>query len=165
MIRIAVMMDRARVIGSSTPEGNEARYALLPDGLGPVMQRLYTGANVAGGESSWNMPTSAARNHRYVITRNPDFDVEGQLVEVITDAHELVERYRDSQDELVIVGGLAMFGYFLPHAHRLDISESHHLVPGDLVFDAWEPEGLTLTAREEHDGFDVLTYQRPAPEA
>lgn len=160
MIRIAVMMDKARVIGASTPEVNEKRMTLLPKQLSLAMSELYQGENIAGGESSWKMPTSLAKKNRYVITRNADFDVEGEPIQIVTNANELIEKYQYSEEELLIVGGLAMFNFFVPYAQRLDIAESDELIPGDLVYDSWEKEPFELKSKQEWEGFSVLTYER-----
>lgn len=160
MIRIAVMLDKARVIGSSDQEVNQERFQMLPKQLPKAMGQLYQGQNIAGGESSWKMPTSQAKSNRYVITRNADFDVEGEPIQVITDVNTLIDQYKDSEDELLIVGGLSMFNLFVPYAQRLDIAESDELVPGDVVFDSWENEPFTLESEEQWEGFRVLHYRR-----
>lgn len=160
MIRLAFMTDPALVIGASTEEANLARYPLLPAGLAPEMTRVYAGHNIAAGESSYRQ-TVQATGRRYVITRNKDFDLTGEVgLEVCTDPQELVERYQDSAEELLVVGGLSMFRYFAPFALQFDVAMSDHRVPGDLVFDDWTRQGLSLISRAPQDGFDMLTYRR-----
>jgi len=52
MIRMTFMTDEARVIGASTPEGNAARFPLLPKDLPQSMGELYQAENIAVGEPS-----------------------------------------------------------------------------------------------------------------
>jgi dihydrofolate reductase len=160
MIRVVFMTDKGRVIGSSSQEENQKRHEMMPDGLSAVMEDLYKGDNVAGGESAWLEPTKGATNHRYVITRNRNFDVNDHDVQIVDEAFDLVAQYKYSEDELVIVGGLAMFRVFTPHASRLDVVETDELFPGDIVFDTWEQLDFELDSTDEHNGFRVLHYKR-----
>lgn len=160
MIRIAVMMDKKRVIGASNEEENMKRFNLLPKQLPEAMSQLYKSENIAGGESSWNSSTSQATNNRYVITRNDKFNTHGESVDIITDANKLVEKYKDSNEELLIVGGLAMFKFFTPYADVFDIAESDNLIPGDLVYDTWEKQPLQVKSDKAWEGFRVIRYVR-----
>ena len=160
MIRVVFMTDKERVIGSSSPDENQKRREMMPADLPEVMDTLYKGQNVAGGESAWLESTKGATNHRYVITRNRNFDVGDNPVHIVDEAFDLVAKYKYSDDELVVVGGLAMFRIFVPHATQLDVVETSELFPGDLVFDNWENLDFDLQSSEEHNGFRVLHYSR-----
>ena len=160
MIRVVFMTDKNRVVGSSSKEENQKRLESMPEGLSDVIEGLYRGENVAGGEAAWLEPTKGATNHRYVITRNRNFDLHDHPVQIVDEAFDLVAQYKYSEDELVIVGGLAMFRVFVPHASRLDVVETSELFPGDLVYDNWEKLDFELETTEEHNGFRVLHYNR-----
>ncbi len=164
MIRIAVVMDKACVMGASSSEGQELRVGLLPNGLPIALENLLQAENIAGGESSWLEPTKKAEKSRYVITRNEDFDTRGEDVFVITNPHLLIERYEYSDDELLIAGGLSMFNLFIPHTQRLQIALVESPLPGDLVFDSWKKHPFELQSTEEWVGFNVLTYRGLNPE-
>lgn len=160
MIRVVFTTDKGRVIGSSSPQDNQQRLEAMPDGVPDILELLYRGENVAGGESAWLAPTKGATNHRYVITRNRNFDTQDHPVQIVDEAFDLVAKYKYSDDELVVVGGLAMFRIFVPHASRLDVVETDQLFPGDLVYDNWEKLDFELDSQEEHNGFRVLHYSR-----
>ncbi len=161
MIRIAVMMDDAGVIGYANEDENKRkRLPLLPKQLHLAMQQLYKGENIAGGESSWNKPTSQAKNKRYVITRNQNFDTQEENVQIITDAQELIEHYVSSEEELLIVGGLSMFKLFTPHASILQIALSDKLVPGDVIYDTWKEYPFELVSTKDWEGFKVKSYKK-----
>ena len=57
---------------------------------------------------------------------------------------QLVERFKDSKDELVIPGGLEILKLFTPYAKLIDVAETTELVPGDLIFDDWDPGDFEL---------------------
>ncbi len=160
MIRLAFMTDRRHVIGASSEEANNARFALLPTGLASEMAKVYAGVNIAGGESSYRQ-TAQATGRRFVITRNATFDVTGEdRLEICADAADLVTRYAASEDELLIVSGLSMFRFFLPHATTLDVALTAREIPGDLVFDDWRRASFAVVSTWDHGDFQMIRYRR-----
>jgi hypothetical protein len=43
---------------------------------------------------------------------------------------ELVERFKNSADELTVIGGLTILKLFTPFASEIDVVETTKLVPG-----------------------------------
>lgn len=160
MIRMAFMTDKAGVIGDSTPERDDARFELLPDRLPEAMAQLYEAEDVAVGAPTLGALVQAHRN-RYVLTRDRAYQPPQFFEDIIVcnDYRELVDRYEDSDDELLVVGGKRVFDMFLPHAKRLDVAETDELVPGDLVLSGWKSD-FELESSEQWEGFRVLHYVR-----
>ena len=161
MIRMVFMTDKARVIGASTPEGNAARFPMFPKDLPKAMQELYQAENIAVGELSLCLMHQPLKN-RYVITRDPSYQPPVGLEDTIVcnDYMELVKRYKDSKDELLVAGGLTIFKLFLPFAYSLDVAESDELVPGDLIFNEWDQGDFELVSSKEWKGFKTLHFIR-----
>lgn len=166
MIRLTFMTDAARVIGASTPDANARRFDDLPAALGSVMERLYQADHVAvGGGSTSGLSSPGFRDSvKFIITSNPDLQPPPDLqhVEMCTNHLDLVERFRDSEDDLNVIGGLTTLRMFLHHADRLDIAETANLVPGDLVFDEWVTAGFEVEATEGWEGGRTLHAARRA---
>ena len=166
MIRLTFMTDARRVIGASTPEGNARRFALLPPVLPRVMSGLYAADAVAvGGRSLAGAAQPVLRESaKYILTTEPDPAAAGKLAhaEFCTNHIELVERFRDSEEELNVIGGLTVLRMFLHHAARLDIAETSAAVPGDLVFDDWVTAGFDVAVVDEWEGGRTLRAGRPA---
>lgn len=166
MIRLAFMTDKARVIGDSTPEGNEARFPLLPKTMVTEMLRLYRAENIAVGQpSATSVVFNGATTGKYIITLDeeyvPPFGLED--AKVIHDYRELVSKYQFGSDELLVVGGLTIFKLFTPFAKILDVAETDELVPGNLIFDTWDNGDFELVSEKQLDGFRTLRYVRKAP--
>jgi len=149
MIRLAVMTDRARVIGDSTPEGNNARFSLITKALVQAICELYQGESIAAERSSINA-CRQARNKEYIIMRDENFMRPKGLEDLIicTDCLEMVDQYKDSDDELLILGGLNVFKLFTLFAAELDVAEADELIPGDLVYDEWDKGEFELIRKE-----------------
>ena len=161
MIRLAFMTDKARVLGASTSEENRVRLRLLPRSLGPVMQEILVSDNVAFGSGSAQFYAGSdfARNDKYVLTRDENYQASGGCT-VCHDYMELVDRFKDSEDELTVIGGLIILKLFTPYAASLDVAETTELVPGDLVFDDWDKGNFELVDTTVWRDGKTLHYER-----
>lgn len=90
-----------------------------------------------------------------VLTRDPGWRREG--VEVVPDLVTALDVA--GPGEVMIVGGAQLYAQTLPLAHRLELTHVDAEPDGDTWFpvlgDEWAP-----TAREDHDGFSWVTYER-----
>jgi len=76
---------------------------------------------------------------------------------------------RDGVDELMVIGGAAVYAAALPHAMRIHLTEIDLSVPGDAFFPSLEPSAWRESAREEGVGaaeprlrYRFLTLERVA---
>jgi len=165
MIRLTFMTDAGHVIGASAPEANARRLALLPPALEGVMAKLYRAENVAVGASSAAgvLGSGLGDGATFLLTDDPQFRPPAELgrAEVCTDYLKLVERYRESDEELNVLGGLTVFRMFLHHADRIDVAQADSNLPGDLVFDDWVTAGFDMTTLEHWQGGRTLRGTRP----
>jgi len=162
MIRLAFMTDKARVLGATTDAGNAIRLAMLPHGLHAVMQRILSTENVALGRRSYEEFYSSpgmARKDMYLLTQDKNYKPR-TAVKLCHNYMELVERFKDSDDELMIPGGQVVLKLFTPYAKIVDVAETTELVPGDLIFDDWDKGDFQLTHTEEWIGGRTLHYTR-----
>ena len=162
MIRLAFMTDKARVLGASTDAGNAVRLAVLPQGLHAVMQKILSAENVALGRRSYEefySSPSMARKDMYVLTQDKNY-TPSTAVKVCHNYMELVERFKDSADELMIPGGQVVLKLFTPYAKIVDVAETTELVPGDLIFDDWDKGDFELIHTDEWNGGRTLHYVR-----
>jgi dihydrofolate reductase len=63
-------------------------------------------------------------------------------------------------DEVFVVGGGEVYAAALPFAHRLLLTEVDAEPDGDTFFPEWDRGRWREVAREPHDGFAVVTYER-----
>ena len=159
---MAFMTDKARVLGASTPEGNRERLAVLPQGLQAAMMEILSAENVVVGRKSYDdfySSPSMARKDVYVLTQDRDFEPKTN-VKVCHDHMELARRFQDSDDELLVPGGLQVLKLFTSCAQVVDVAEAPELVPGDLIFDDWEQGDFELVSVKEWDSGRTLHLER-----
>jgi dihydrofolate reductase len=91
-----------------------------------------------------------------VITRQPTWHAPG--VEV---AHSLAEALAlAGPTEVFVVGGSDVYRQALPFADQMMLTEIEQSPEGDVFFPTIEPDHWQETAREPHEGFAFVIYQR-----
>lgn len=163
MISLVFMTDPARVIGGSTKLRNMLRMPMLPvSELAPAMEKIMSGEHIVIGSKSMAFYSDRAHSVKkaYVYCRNfkPAYQKKGFTH--CSDIDALAQEYQQSEDELLVLGGLETWRKFLPYANRLKIAETHKNVPGDLVFNEWDNGDFELTDTEKGKKLDVKIYQR-----
>ena len=89
-----------------------------------------------------------------VITRNQDFAADDADVVHDVDGALAVARRRAAEanvDEIMIIGGAAIYEAFLPLADRLYLTEVHEPVDGDTYFPDFDRAAWREVAREDRD--------------
>lgn len=153
------MTDAARVIGATSEDGNRERFARLPPALHDEMRAIYQAPYVVVGQRSigpWAEPGDA---HVFVLSRDPGFTAPAPHLEVVRDAQTLIDRFRDSDDELLVAGGATALRLFVPHAASADVALSNERVPGDVVFRDWDGRFL-LESEKTWEGGVTRRYVR-----
>jgi dihydrofolate reductase len=159
VIIVAVASNRA--IGRN----NELPWR-LPEDLRRFKQ-LTMGHPIVMGRRTWDslprQPLPGRTN--IVVTRDPDFRAEHALVAgSIQDALQAAQR-APGPDAVFVIGGAQVYEQALPLARRLEVTEVHQAVDGDVFFPAIDPEQWREVSREPHtaaDGlcFDFVRYER-----
>jgi dihydrofolate reductase len=95
-----------------------------------------------------------------VVTRDPAWAHDGvDAAASLTEAFELV----DAADETFVVGGGEIYAQSLPVADRLVLTEVDDAPVGDTFFPEWSRTEFAEVARDAHDGFAFVTWERIAP--
>ncbi|GAA2178985.1 dihydrofolate reductase [Brooklawnia cerclae] len=101
-----------------------------------------------------------------VLTRHPegltfpraeDGKPRGYAVSSIEQALEVA---RGLDDTVFIAGGGQVYRLAWPHVDELDLTRVHQDAAGDVVFPDVDPGGWLEVAREPHEQFDFVRYQR-----
>lgn len=99
-----------------------------------------------------------------IVTRNPDYHVEGALIACSLPA-AIALCHADPSP--FIIGGAALYQDALPYANTLHITQINLAVAGDAYFPDIDWQQWQLTAQESHVSeigvaFDYLTYVKKA---
>ena len=140
-------MAQNRVIGR-----NNSLPWYLPEDL-KYFKRITLGKPIIMGRKTYESigkPLPGRTN--IVVTRNPDFSVEGvRTVSSLEAARDLCESIGevDGSEEAMIIGGAEIYRQSLELADRLYLTEVHAEVDGDTYFPEFDRAAWQEVARED----------------
>jgi len=114
------------------------------------MQKILTVEYIAfGRKTGEDFYLCMAKNRKtFMLTRNKSYKIpeEVYFLALDYDYMELVNRFQDSEEDLVVVGGLEVLKLFTPYAKIMDIAETTELVVYNQIFDDWDKGQFELNS-------------------
>jgi len=116
-------------------------------------KRLTVGKPVVMGRRTFeSIGKPLPGRHNIVLTRDPAWRADG--VTVVTNLAEAIAAAgldpRTRAEEVMIIGGAAVYADALPVATRIHLTEIHAAPEGDTLLPAFDPSRWRETAREDH---------------
>jgi dihydrofolate reductase len=128
----------------------------LPEDLAHFKATTMGHTMVMGRKTYESIGRALPGRRSLVITRQQGWHASG--VEV---AHSLAEALAlAGPTEVFIVGGSEVYRQALPFADQMMLTEIEESPEGDAFFPTLEPHHWHETAREKHEGFAFVTYER-----
>ena len=100
--------------------------------------------------------------HNIVITRST---IDNNDVEVFNDINSLNEHFKDSNEEIFIIGGASIYKLFLPYANKMYLTHiDEECLDADAYFpefdnNLWDSEEI-LSDEENNIKFKYVLYKR-----
>jgi len=119
----------------------------LPEDLA-YFKRMTSGRTVVMGRKTYESIGFALPNRKNIIlTRDTQFSAKN--CEVVHEMNEILERYKDTKEELFVVGGAEIYKEFLPYAKRLYITEIKQAFEADTFFPNFDKEEYDVIKNEK----------------
>jgi dihydrofolate reductase len=120
-------------------------------------KRLTVGKPVVMGRKTFeSIGKPLPGRHNIVLTRDPAWRAEG--VTVVANLAEAIAAAglepKTRAEEVMIIGGAAVYAEALPIATRIHLTEVHDAPDGDTVLPPFAPARWHETAREDHPARD-----------
>src|SRR5699024_4839940 len=104
------------------------------------------------------------RKHIVLTSKKNGFPDE---VEVIHDIKTIVERFKNKQEEVFVIGGGGIFKQLMDDVSRLYVTKIAHTLEGDVLFQDMHEEEWQVTSREKGikddnnaDDYEFIQYDR-----
>lgn len=134
-------------------------------------KKLTVGKPVIMGRKTFESIGKALKERtNIVVTRDANFSAPGVVTAPSFEAALALARAdaeRRGTDEIMAIGGSAVFAAALPLATRLEITHVHSSTPGEVTFPPIDPKLWRETQRTEHPAgpddeasFAIATYER-----
>lgn len=88
---------------------------------------------IMGRKTFQSLPKVLPGRKHIILTRNRDFKVEHNQVDVVYDI-ESIKPYIESTDEYFVIGGAEIFKHLLPYTDRIYLTRIHEDFEGDTFF-------------------------------
>jgi dihydrofolate reductase len=157
MITMMVAHDANRVIGK---DGQLPWH--LPDDL-KLFKEHTTGKTVIMGRATYEsilqrLGRPLPNRHNIVISKTLQ---KAPGIEVSADLLSVLQRFLNTADEAVVIGGAKIYAQCLPFVDYLHVSLVHQTYAGDTYFPAYDNTvEYEEVARVPYNEFDFITYKR-----
>lgn len=134
----------------------------LPNDLKFFKQVTSNHAIIMGRKTFDSLPRMLPNRKHIVLTRSENLPSE---VEVYKELKQLLERYKDSPDEIFIIGGASIYEQFLEHSDKLYLTEIEaEEKSADVFFPEFDKNDYTseLIKENEDNGikYKHMVYRR-----
>ncbi|MGI6704981.1 MAG: dihydrofolate reductase [Clostridia bacterium] len=122
----------------------------LPSDLRYFREITMTGSRtmIMGRKTFESLPKVLPGRKHVILTRNMNFRVDDENVEVIHSVDEILP-YAEVQEEVFIIGGGQVFQILLPLAQRMYITEIYEEFDGDTYFPIYHPDEWMIVSKKE----------------
>lgn len=153
MISLIVAISPNYVIGKD----NKIPWNIKED---MIHFKNYTlGKTVLMGKNTFLSIKKALPNRTNIVVCNDDISFKADNIILRKDLNEVLNEYKNSNEELVVIGGGSIYKYALPFCDKLVISWIKKEYEGDTYFPHFEDDFI-VEKEEEFDKFVVKYYRR-----
>lgn len=112
---------------------------------------------IMGRKAFESLPGILPNRKHIIITRNKDFKVDSDMVEIEYDLNSLVEKYSKCDEEIFVIGGAEIYEQFLPYIDKIYLTQIEEAFEGDTYFpeinyDEFVPEYTSEKLTDEKNG-------------
>lgn len=113
-----------------------------------------------GRKTFESLPSVLKDRTIYLLTTNKDFQVIASNVHLVFDINQLIERFKQSKDTLMVAGGGEIYKQMMPYAQTILLSKIDDHQHGDVYFPSIDLKVFKKTKTIEFEQFSVEEYQR-----
>ncbi|MBN1036898.1 dihydrofolate reductase [Clostridium botulinum] len=129
MLSIIVAIAKNNVIGND----NKLIWHISEDLK--RFKEITSGKTIVMGRKTFESLPGVLPNRKHIIlTRDKNFKVNSECVEIIYDFDELLNKYKNSDTEVFIIGGGEIYKQLLPHTNKLYLTKINKDFDGDTYF-------------------------------
>lgn len=113
-------------------------------------KRLTTGHTILMGRKTFeSLPNGALpKRTNVVISRNKSLQLDNCIM--LHSVDEAIEKYKNSEENVFIIGGGSIYKKMLPYAQKLYITKVHESFDADVFFPKINSDEWEVVAEEHH---------------
>lgn len=161
MLSIIVAIAKDNLIG-----GNNKLLWHLSEDLKRFKEITMNKTIIMGRKTFESLPKVLPGRKHIVITRDVNFKVDSEQVDIVHSIDEIIEKYKANEEECFIIGGGEIYKLMLPYSNKLYLTK----VNKNFIGDTYLPIDLTqwnkiYSSEEKVDeknniSFQFINYER-----
>lgn len=122
-------------------------------------KELTTGKTIVMGRKTFESLPFVLPNRKHIIlTKNKDFTYNNQNVEICYEINNIIQKYKNSEEEVFIIGGGEIYKQFLDTSTKLFITEVDINLDGDAFFPKIDYSNWDLIFQSDKNTSNELNY-------
>lgn len=89
---------------------------------------------IMGRKTFESLPKVLDNREHIIITRDKDYKVNSNKIEISNNIEEIVEKYQNSNEEVFVIGGGEIYNQLLPYTNKLYLTIIESDIEGDTKF-------------------------------
>lgn len=89
---------------------------------------------IMGRKTFESLPKVLDNRDHIIITRDKDYKVNSNKIEISNNIEEIVEKYQNSNEEVFVIGGGEIYNQLLPYTNKLYLTIIESDIEGDTKF-------------------------------
>ena len=129
-------------------------------------KEITIGKKILMGRKTFeSLPFVLPKRTHLVLTKNKDFSCNNENVIIYNDLERLIEEFKDSEEEVLVIGGGKIYSQFLSVSSKLYITEVLKEVSGDTCFPKinylnWNITYESEIHEENNTKFKFINYKK-----
>lgn len=126
---------------------------------------------IMGRKTFESLPKILPNRHHIVITRDKNFKVDSESVTIINDISDVISRFKDTDEEVFIIGGGEIYKILIPYTKKLYLTRIYKDFEGDTSFpvinyDEWKIVNKSEIKVNEKDNlnYDFIDLEKLSTE-
>lgn len=116
----------------------------IPEDLNHFKELTLGKTIIMGRKTFESLPNVLPNRKHIILTKNKNFILNHKDVKIIHNIDEVILKYKDSLDEIFIIGGGEIYKEFLPYCNKLYLTKIQKKVNGDTYFPKINKDSWTL---------------------
>ncbi|MBP2032049.1 dihydrofolate reductase [Clostridium algifaecis] len=97
-------------------------------------KKITSGKTIVMGRKTFESLPGVLPNRKHIIlSRDKNYTVKDENVHIVHDMNDIL-KYKDTKEEIFIIGGGQIYNEFLPYCKRLYLTKIHSNQEGDTYF-------------------------------
>ena len=113
-------------------------------------KKLSTGHTILMGRKTYeSLPNGALPNRENIVITH-DKNLQLPKCTMLHSIEEAIEKYRNSEEEIFIIGGGSIYEKLLPFAQKIYLTKVHESFDADVFFPEIEADHWKVVSEEKH---------------